>query len=298
LILMPDVNDILHIPLQKFSYKAEVHYQSLRLLLRWPWKGHNILHDTSCEQRKACSDIHPNGSGAEAAFEHVLSTLRGEDHGIRHFGPLSVSEMEFQPELEFQNILGDLWSTVVKPILDGLAFSVCCFTISVSSSADVLSILQGQQSEDELVHVWWCTTGFLTFLPIHAAGIYGEKAFPGSKLMDFVVSSYTPTLSSLITHSDPATLPNHQVLAVALPKESCLPGTAQELDCIANQVGFSNVKKLVESEATLENVIAGLKESSFVHFACHGVQDAKNPNESALLLAKSSRLTLSHLHHL
>jgi CHAT domain-containing protein len=146
--------------------------------------------------------------------------------------------------------------------------------------------------------VWWCTTGFLTFLPIHAAGIYGEKALPGPKLPDFVVSSYTPTLSSLITDSRPTTLPNSQVLAVALPMESGLAGAARELDCIANRVGSSNVKKLLEKDATIDNVIDALEESSFVHFACHGVQDATNPNESALLLAKSSRLTLSRLNRL
>lgn len=165
-------------------------------------------------------------------------------------------------------------------------------------SIDNPFILQGDWSEHELLHVWWCTTGFLTFLPIHAAGIYGEKAFPGSKLMDFVVSSYTPTLSSLITASCPITLPNSQVLAVALPVESGLAGTAQELDFIVNRAGSSNVKKLIEEDATIDNVIDGLEESSFVHFACHGVQDATSPNESALLLAKSSRLTLSHLNHL
>jgi CHAT domain-containing protein len=159
-------------------------------------------------------------------------------------------------------------------------------------------ILQGIRSEDELVRVWWFTSGFLTFLPIHAAGIYGEKAFPGSKLSDFVVSSYIPTLSSIIKDSSPTTLPNRQVLAVALPVESGLPCARQELVHIVNRVGYSNVKELVESEATLKNVIAGLEESSFVHFACHGVQDAMNPNESALLLAKSSRLTLSLLHRL
>jgi CHAT domain-containing protein len=175
-----------------------------------------------------------------------------------------------------------------------------CATLEhhVSSNVDISSILQGGQLEHELPRVWWCTTGFLTFLPIHAAGIYGEKAFLGSQLSDFVVSSYIPTLSSLITDSRPTTLPNHQVLAVALPNESGLPGTRRELDCVANRVGNSNVKKLLESEATLENVIAGLEESSFVHFACHGVQDHTSPNESALLLANSSRLTLSHLNHL
>src|SRR5438309_1040494 len=109
-----------------------------------------------------------------------------------------------------------------------------------SLGTDVSTALQGKQSEDELVRMWWFTSGFLTFLPIHAAGIYGEKAFPGSKLSDFVVSSYTPTLSNIITDSSPTTLPNLQVLAVALPAESGLPGTGQELDCIINRVGYSN----------------------------------------------------------
>jgi CHAT domain-containing protein len=129
-------------------------------------------------------------------------------------------------------------------------------------------------------------------------GIYREKAFPGSKLLDFVVSSYTPILSSLITASCPTTLPNCQVLVVALPVESGLAGTARELDRIVNQVGPSNVKKLLEEDATIDNVIDGLEELSFVHFACHGVQDATSPNESVLLLAKSSQLTLSRLNHL
>jgi CHAT domain-containing protein len=143
--------------------------------------------------------------------------------------------------------------------------------------------------------VWWCLTGPLTFLPIHAAGLYGTKAFPGSKLSDFIVSSYTPTLSSLIAGSRQKAPPNCQVLTVALPLESGLSGTQKELDHISNRVGPSNVKQLLESAATVENVTAGMKESSFVHFACHGEQHSTNPAESALLLAKNSRLTLSQI---
>ena len=88
------------------------------------------------------------------------------------------------------------------------------------------------------------------FSPIHAAGIYGVEAFLGSILSDFVVSSYTPTLLSLITSSQPAVLPNHQVLAIALPDEARLFDTSQELEYIANRVGSVNFKALIESEAT------------------------------------------------
>jgi CHAT domain-containing protein len=151
---------------------------------------------------------------------------------------------------------------------------------------------------DELPRVWWCLSGPLTFLPIHAAGLYGENASLGSKLSDFVVSSYIPTISSLITGTRPMSPSNHRVLAVALPKESCLPGTKEELDLIANHVGTSNFMELLESKATVENVIAGMEESSFVHFACHGMQNHTSPNESALLLANDSQLTLSHMSQL
>jgi CHAT domain-containing protein len=46
--------------------------------------------------------------------------------------------------------------------------------------------------------------------------------------------------------------------------------------------------------ATIEKVQHGMKDSRWVHFACHGVQSA-SPTESALLLAGSSRLTLSNI---
>jgi CHAT domain-containing protein len=46
--------------------------------------------------------------------------------------------------------------------------------------------------------------------------------------------------------------------------------------------------------ATIDEVQKGMKNSRWVHFACHGVQ-SDSPTESALLLAGSSRLTLSNI---
>jgi CHAT domain-containing protein len=42
-------------------------------------------------------------------------------------------------------------------------------------------------------------------------------------------------------------------------------------------------------------VIKGLKECSWVHFACHGIQEVSHPTESSLLLAGNSRLTLADI---
>ncbi|KAJ7226827.1 CHAT domain-containing protein [Mycena pura] len=46
--------------------------------------------------------------------------------------------------------------------------------------------------------------------------------------------------------------------------------------------------------AIIEDVQKAMKASRWVHFACHGVQST-TPTESALLLAGSSRLTLSNI---
>jgi hypothetical protein len=43
--------------------------------------------------------------------------------------------------------------------------------------------------------LWWLPTGPLTFLPLHAAGVYTGKE--ADCLSDYAVSSYVPTLSAL-----------------------------------------------------------------------------------------------------
>ncbi len=47
--------------------------------------------------------------------------------------------------------------------------------------------------------VWWCPTGPLTLLPLHAAG---EHRTPGAAVLDRVTSSYTPTLRALLEAGD------------------------------------------------------------------------------------------------
>jgi hypothetical protein len=85
-----------------------------------------------------------------------------------------------------------------------------------------------------------------------------------------------------------------KLLMVALPTESGLPGTQKELDKIETCIGDFPVSRLMESNATVENVVK-MKECSWVHFACHGVQKISDPTESALLLAGHSQLTLSNI---
>ncbi|KAF7359752.1 hypothetical protein MVEN_00699900 [Mycena venus] len=177
-------------------------------------------------------------------------------------------------------ILSELWFKIVHPVLNALAI-----TTPVSQV---------------LGHIWWCPTGPLAFLPIHAAGLYGKDHAFGSKLSDFLISSYTPSLTSLIQayHPQSESQKDLQLLAVTQPSaegQSYIPGTQEEIRCIEQHAkGKVPVLWLHQDMATIGDVQKGMKECRWVHFACHGVQ-SPSPTESALLLARSSRLTLSNI---
>jgi CHAT domain-containing protein len=138
--------------------------------------------------------------------------------------------------------------------------------------------------------MWWCLTDRLTFIPIHAVGIYPS----GPKLSDFVVSSYVPTIGTLIDKDRTKPLIPSQLLTVSLPKEAKLPGTEREIRRIASHSSV-RIRNLYESDATPESVLDAIKQSEWAHFACHGKQDYKDPTKSCLLLTNGSELKLSDI---
>jgi CHAT domain-containing protein len=139
-------------------------------------------------------------------------------------------------------------------------------------------------------HITWCLTGPLTFLPIHAAGLYDSKDAP--KIFKYAVSSYTPTLSSLLAakHRLPRRNQTGRLLTVsqpATPGLDPLPGTVAELNAIQtfqSPMGQLHIIRLEGAEATIATVLQHMKECSWIHLACHGIQDAANPTESAFHL--------------
>jgi CHAT domain-containing protein len=74
-----------------------------------------------------------------------------------------------------------------------------------------------------------------------------------------------------------------------------LPSTYKELLRIENHVPDECLVKLGipgDPVATVENVLSHLSTTSIVHLACHGVQDTKNPLESALILGDNQKLKI------
>ena len=49
------------------------------------------------------------------------------------------------------------------------------------------------------------------------------------------------------------------------------------------------------SVGTVEEVLTLMKDAEWVHFACHGIQDAASPTDSGLCLADQRRLKLSDI---
>ena len=152
-------------------------------------------------------------------------------------------------------------------------------------------------SSADACHIWWCPTGLLAFLPIHAAGVYPElDGESGPRLSDYVISSYTPNLAPLLRKIHTNIHSNPQLLTVSLPEESQLRGTAKEVECINSHASKSfHVMNLLELEATAANVSQAMQNSSWVHFACHGVQHPSKPTKSCLLLSGHTELKLSDI---
>jgi CHAT domain-containing protein len=146
--------------------------------------------------------------------------------------------------------------------------------------------------------VRWCLTGPFAFLPIHAAGIY-TKGMTIS-VSDYVVSSYVPTIGSLLRTLSPNANPTcstspFQMMVVI---QQGLPCANQELQNIAGHVPNECLVKLGVSgaPATVDKVVSHLSAASIAHFACHGQQNKENPLESSLIL-EDGRLKISRIMH-
>ncbi|TFK35314.1 CHAT domain-containing protein [Crucibulum laeve] len=172
--------------------------------------------------------------------------------------------------LKLSDILRELWTMVVKPILDALQ-------LKPSATPP---------------RIWWCTTGPLTFLPIHAAGIYrGNDVTPAETVFDYSISSYTPTVNNILksTNKHKRRPQFNGLLAVSQSDTSGLPSIPNTVvECQNIQDMFTtaqlDVTNLREHGATIETVLRGMEDNSWIHLACHASQDAKHSTQSAFQL--------------
>jgi hypothetical protein len=172
-----------------------------------------------------------------------------------------------------------LWTSIVYPVMEGLAFPPTDRTAPP--------------------RLWWCPTGPLVGLPLHAATSPGPSAHG---VLDWVVSSYTPTITALLSARRAAARRASAVepgsfLLLSLsstPGERPLPHVAGEAESILARLSPDRVTFLENENATRQRVRLGLATHRSVHLGCHAEQDLTDPSNGALIL-HDGRLTVLDL---
>lgn len=156
-----------------------------------------------------------------------------------------------------------LWNVVAEPVLNALG--------------------RGPVSGD-WPRLWWCPTGALALLPLHAAG---RHDVPGCSVLDRVISSYTPTLRALTTVSPPAPA-EEGMLVVSMPQtpgHSPLPAVDEERRLLDRMLATAPRRLFLDGgSATRAAVREALSQHRRAHFSCHGTQDLTDPSRGGLVL--------------
>ncbi|RYP18997.1 hypothetical protein DL765_003580 [Monosporascus sp. GIB2] len=183
-----------------------------------------------------------------------------------------------------EDYLSWLWSSCVELVLARLE----------TKAVPPLSPDTGIQPSN-LPRIWWIGTGAASSLPFHAATRYSSTVHSTENTLNRAISSYTPTLKTLIYSRSRVTrrkvaFEDLPVLLVAMPTSpdsSTLP--AIEMEQTAIQEAMKDTRFDVRVHPTAEEVLGDIKNYTVVHFACHGKADRVDPSNSYLLLQKLDR---------
>ncbi len=178
-----------------------------------------------------------------------------------------------RPQERLTSLLGWIWDVIAMPIMN----------------SDAMTDLPGPGPP----RLWWCPSGLLSLLPLHAAGHHSagsDVARP--TVLDRVVSSYSPTIRALL-HARTAGpvsegLPagKGEVIAIAIPDTPGAPelrAARGEAEALSTEFGPA-VVTLVGSQANRKAVLRALPDARLAHFACHGTANLTSPSMSCLHL--------------
>ncbi|CAG8575288.1 12186_t:CDS:2 [Acaulospora colombiana] len=128
------------------------------------------------------------------------------------------------------------------------------------------------------------------------SGIYGPDS-GDSQISNYVVSSYTPTLSTLLHPPKADPISSFSLLSViqsSAPGASSIPSTKQELEHIQQRLANHDHVVLEGEAGTKRRVVKAMEKCNWLHLACHGIQRPDEPTKSALLL-EDGHLTLDEI---
>jgi hypothetical protein len=172
------------------------------------------------------------------------------------------------------DVLDWLWDLIAEPVLTALGH------------------ISTPDTGSPLPHVWWCPTGPLAIMPIHAAGHHPRRHTAAIGGIDCVphrvISSYTPTLTSLSRARQPASPFQIRQLTIGMPDtpgQQPLPAVPAEMRILASHFppGTDN-HQLTGLQATRTSTLAAISSHSWIHLACHASQLQDDPASSGFAL--------------
>ncbi|KAG1793810.1 CHAT domain-containing protein [Suillus variegatus] len=151
--------------------------------------------------------------------------------------------------------------------------------------------------------IWLCPTAAFTSIPLHAAHPFQTKADRSGKepcLEDLYICSYTPTLLALIR--------SRQLMKKRAPlsfvaigqgqpgagKGKALLAVDSELELVHKLVPVTaNCTTISGNAATQAGTLSALQQNTWVHLACHGKQDPKQPYDSHFVMRDEHLMLLN-----
>ncbi|KAG1827896.1 CHAT domain-containing protein [Suillus variegatus] len=148
--------------------------------------------------------------------------------------------------------------------------------------------------------IWLCPTAAFTSIPLHAAHPFRTNP-DGSRdkcLEDLYICSYTPTLSALVRSRQmmkKRVTPSFVTIGQGQPgagKGKALLAVDSELELVHKLVSAKARHTTISGDAaTRAGALEALQQNTWVHLACHGKQDPKQPYNSHFVM-RDEDLTL------
>ncbi|KAG1775459.1 CHAT domain-containing protein [Suillus placidus] len=164
----------------------------------------------------------------------------------------------------------------------------------------VVNVLQQRLKLKSHSRIWLCPTAAFTSIPLHAAHPFRTNPDRSKEpcLEDLYICSYTPTLSALVRSRQlmkKRVAPSFVTIGQGQPgtgKGKALLAVDSELELVHKLVpAMANCTAISGDAATRAGALQGLEENTWVHLACHGKQDPKQPYNSHFVM-RDEHLTL------